>query len=531
MRAATTRVLRDTPREALQYAASEGYAPLREWVAAEMRGHGVARRRVAGADHHRLAAGPRPRRQGADRAGSRGRGRVAHLPRRAAGVHALRARARGDRLRRRRAAARGAWRRRPRRALPLRAAELPEPERPLASARRGARRSSRSARSVGLPIVEDNPYGDLWFDAAAGAADRLALARGHDLPRQLLQGARAGPAPRLRDRAGRGHARSCCRPSRPPTCTRRASTSAWCTRSSATASCASTCRRSARATRRSATRCRRRSPRTCRRAGRAPAAGRCRAAACSSGSSCPKGVDAEALLPRAVERGVAFVPGAPFYAGAAMKNTLRLSFVTVAPEAIERGVRALAAALETRDERAPQRGPPSPSPRSTSSPSEPLLGNPLAVVHGADALDDARMQAFAQWTNLSETTFLLAAHRPGGRLPRPHLHARRRAAVRRPSDARQLPRLARARRRAEDARAGWCSSAASAWSTSAPRPGAPRSRRRRLRMRSGRAGAARAGAARRWALERSAVRRFAMARQRPALARPAAARCRRRCSR
>jgi PhzF family phenazine biosynthesis protein len=38
----------------------------------------------------------------------------------------------------------------------------------------------------------------------------------------------------------------------------------------------------------------------------------------------------------------------------------------------------------------------------------PLLGNPLAVVHGADALDDARMQAFAAWTNLSETTFLLA---------------------------------------------------------------------------------------------------------------------------
>ena len=61
----------------------------------------------------------------------------------------------------------------------------------------------------------------------------------------------------------------------------------------------------------------------------------------------PEGVDAEALLPRAVERGVAFVPGAPFFAGEARKNTLRLSFVTVAPEAIERGVRALAAALET----------------------------------------------------------------------------------------------------------------------------------------------------------------------------------------
>ena len=37
----------------------------------------------------------------------------------------------------------------------------------------------------------------------------------------------------------------------------------------------------------------------------------------------------------------------------------------------------------------------------------PLKGNPLAVVHGADALDAAQMQAFATWTNLSETTFLL----------------------------------------------------------------------------------------------------------------------------
>lgn len=36
-----------------------------------------------------------------------------------------------------------------------------------------------------------------------------------------------------------------------------------------------------------------------------------------------------------------------------------------------------------------------------------LLGNPLAVVHGADDLSDARMAAFARWTNLSETTFLL----------------------------------------------------------------------------------------------------------------------------
>ena len=37
----------------------------------------------------------------------------------------------------------------------------------------------------------------------------------------------------------------------------------------------------------------------------------------------------------------------------------------------------------------------------------PLRGNPLAVVHDAQGLSDAQMAAFARWTNLSETTFLL----------------------------------------------------------------------------------------------------------------------------
>ena len=40
--------------------------------------------------------------------------------------------------------------------------------------------------------------------------------------------------------------------------------------------------------------------------------------------------------------------------------------------------------------------------------SEPFKGNPVAVVLGGDALSDAQMAAFAKWTNLSETTFLLA---------------------------------------------------------------------------------------------------------------------------
>jgi PhzF family phenazine biosynthesis protein len=38
---------------------------------------------------------------------------------------------------------------------------------------------------------------------------------------------------------------------------------------------------------------------------------------------------------------------------------------------------------------------------------EPLRGNPVAVVLDADGLDAATMQRFAHWTNLSETTFVL----------------------------------------------------------------------------------------------------------------------------
>jgi len=39
MREATARVLRDAPREAMQYAASEGHEPLREWVARYLAAH------------------------------------------------------------------------------------------------------------------------------------------------------------------------------------------------------------------------------------------------------------------------------------------------------------------------------------------------------------------------------------------------------------------------------------------------------------------------------------------------------------
>jgi len=43
----------------------------------------------------------------------------------------------------------------------------------------------------------------------------------------------------------------------------------------------------------------------------------------------------------------------------------------------------------------------------------PYLGNPVAVVLGADDLNDEQMRLFARWTNLSETTFVLAPQADG----------------------------------------------------------------------------------------------------------------------
>lgn len=57
----------------------------------------------------------------------------------------------------------------------------------------------------------------------------------------------------------------------------------------------------------------------------------------------PEGIDASALLARAIEQNVAFVPGAPFFAVDPQPNTLRLSFVTVSAEKIEQGMARLGA--------------------------------------------------------------------------------------------------------------------------------------------------------------------------------------------
>ena len=55
--------------------------------------------------------------------------------------------------------------------------------------------------------------------------------------------------------------------------------------------------------------------------------------------------DGNAFAKRAIEQGVAFVPGAPFYCANPDQSTLRLSFATVGEDKIREGVARLARAL------------------------------------------------------------------------------------------------------------------------------------------------------------------------------------------
>jgi DNA-binding transcriptional MocR family regulator len=57
------------------------------------------------------------------------------------------------------------------------------------------------------------------------------------------------------------------------------------------------------------------------------------------------GVDATALLPRALAAGVAYVPGAAFSAGGAADDHVRLSFAGLAPAQLATAVDRLAAVV------------------------------------------------------------------------------------------------------------------------------------------------------------------------------------------
>jgi 2-aminoadipate transaminase len=54
-----------------------------------------------------------------------------------------------------------------------------------------------------------------------------------------------------------------------------------------------------------------------------------------------KQIDATKLMPAAIEAGVAYVPGQPFFVDSSGANTFRLAFSKETPENIENGIKRL----------------------------------------------------------------------------------------------------------------------------------------------------------------------------------------------
>jgi 2-aminoadipate transaminase len=338
MREASERVLRDHPQAALQYAASEGYAPLREWVAAHLRGQGIE----AGADQVLITTGSQqgldliakvlvdagapvavetPTYLGALQAFSPCEPTFVSVAGDAEGplpeaLEALRHDAPGCRF----------------------FYVLPNFQNPTGRLISEVRRVAlvAAAQRAGVPLVEDNPYGDLWYDAPPPASltsrwpegslylgsFSKVLAPGLRLgylvaPRalypKLLQAKQAAdlhtsgfnqrlvaevlrdgfldrhtPTIRARYRQQRDAMQAALQRSLPPG-------SEW----------------------------------------QAPQGGM------FFWLRLPEGCDAAELLDAAVARGIAYVPGAAFFAHAPDRRTLRLSFVTLSTQEIDDGVAVL----------------------------------------------------------------------------------------------------------------------------------------------------------------------------------------------
>jgi 2-aminoadipate transaminase len=334
MRAACERVLADTPHEALQYAASEGFGPLREWVAAQMAAQGMA----VTADQVLITTGSQ---QGLDLAAKvlvdAGSTVAVESP---TYLGALQAFAPyepdfvsvpcddegplPDGL----AVAAGA------RFLYV----LPNFQNPSGRCIGESRRDAiaAAAQAQRLTLVEDNPYGDLWFDAAPPRplAARLpgqvlylgsfskVLAPGLRLgymvapPKlypKLLQAKQAADlhSPGFNQRVVHEVIRNGFLDHHVPTIRARYKAQRDAMRSALEAHMPAGCH------------------------WQVPAGGM------FFWVELPPSLDAMALLPKAVAAGVAYVPGSAFYCAQPPANTLRLSFVTVPPARIAEGVAVL----------------------------------------------------------------------------------------------------------------------------------------------------------------------------------------------
>ena len=338
MAEASARVLRDQPREALQYAASEGYAPLREWVAAEMREHGVA----AEPSQVLITTGSQ---QGLDLVG-----KVLIDPGSKVAVEdptylgALQAYApyeaefvpvAGDDegpLPQALAEARGA------RFLYL----LPNFQNPTGRCISAARRMTLAGElaALGLPVVEDNPYGDLWFDTPpppplASLLGDQAVYLG-SFSKVLAPGLRLGyvvaPKALYPKLLQAKQAADLHTPGYNQRVVHEVIRHGFLTEHVPTIRALYRRQRDA-----------------MRRALEAHMPAGCHWNSPVGGMffwiELPEAINATRLLPKAVEAGVAYVPGATFFPRRPRENTLRLSFVTVSPERIEQGVAALARVL------------------------------------------------------------------------------------------------------------------------------------------------------------------------------------------
>ena len=361
MREATARVLRDHPREALQYAASEGFGPLREWVAQEMAAQGLS----VDASQVLITTGSQ---QGLDLVGKvlidAGSTVAVESPTYLGALQAFAPyepgvvtvpcdddgplpEGLGIAIDGAAPAASGATGDRG-----LRSGEpLPRPrflymlpnfQNPSGRCMSERRRAAvvDAARALGVPIVEDNPYGDLWFDAVPppslasrwpegtvylGSFSKVlapGLRLGYviappALCPKLLQAKQAADlhTPGFNQRVVYEVIRDGFLSEHVPTIRARYKAQRDAMRAALERHLPAPCRWNV------------------------PSGGM------FFWVELPEGVDATALLPRAVELGMAYVPGAAFFAADPKPNTLRLSFVTVAPAEIERGVALLGQAL------------------------------------------------------------------------------------------------------------------------------------------------------------------------------------------
>jgi 2-aminoadipate transaminase len=338
LREACDEVLSQQPREALQYAASEGFGPLREWVAADLRAQGVA----ADAGRVLITNGSQ---QGLDLVG-----KVLLDPGSAVAVEAptylgaLQAFApyepafaplEGD--------DEGPL---PEALIERRWARfaylLPNFQNPTGRCLSAERRRAlaEAALACGLPVLEDNPYGELWYDAppppplAARLGEQAVLLG--SFSKVLAPGLRLGwllaPTALFAKLLQAKQAADLHTPGFNQRLVHAVLASGMLPAHLQGLRQTYRARRDAMAkalTRHLGDRARWRLP--------------------EGGMffwlALPEGVDTMALLPRAIEAGVAFVPGTAFFAQGGHGHTLRLSFVTASPEAIERGVAALAGVL------------------------------------------------------------------------------------------------------------------------------------------------------------------------------------------